>query len=121
MLKKMREFKAGIFQALSHPTRVEIVEHLSKGELSVRQLCEKAGIEQTNASQHLAILRHKQIVETRKVGNQIFYKLRDPLFAELLARMRQYFFAHVNEAVELLRAERQAAKKAGREKQEAKR
>ena len=90
MLDSMRRFKAGIFQALAHPTRVAIVEYLSHGEMSVGQLCEKVGVEQANASQHLAVLRNKHIVETRKEGNQIFYRLRDPLLGEVLEKMREY-------------------------------
>jgi DNA-binding transcriptional ArsR family regulator len=111
MLDSMRQFKAGIFQALGHPTRVAIVEFLSRGEMSVSQLCEKVGVEQANASQHLAVLRNKHIVENRKEGNQIFYRLRDPLLGEVLAKMREYFFAHMTEATELLREEKKGAKK----------
>jgi ArsR family transcriptional regulator len=107
MLDSMRRFKAGIFQALAHPTRVAIVEFLGDGELSVGQLCEKIGVEQANASQHLAVLRNKHIVETRKEGNQIFYRLRDPLLREVLEKMRAYFFAHMAEAMQLLREEQQ--------------
>lgn len=115
MLDSMRQFKAGIFQALSHPTRVAIVEYLSRGEMSVGMLCEKVGVEQANASQHLAVLRNKYIVETRKEGNQIFYRLRDPLLGEVLEKMREYFFAHMNEAMEMLREEKKGAKKAEQE------
>jgi DNA-binding transcriptional ArsR family regulator len=118
MLDSMRQFKAGIFQALAHPTRVAIAELLSQGEMSVGQLCEKVGVEQANASQHLAVLRNKHIVETRKEGNQIFYRLRDPLLGEVLAKMREYFFAHMAEAMETLRQEKREAKKI---EQEAKR
>ncbi len=108
----MRQFKAGIFQALGHPTRVAIVEFLSYGEMPVSRLCEKVGVEQANASQHLAVLRNKHIVETRKEGNQIFYRLRDPLLGEVLAKMRDYFFAHMTEGMEMLREEkREEAKK----------
>jgi DNA-binding transcriptional ArsR family regulator len=107
----MRQFKASIFQALSHPTRVAIVEYLSEGELSVSQLCEKIGVEQANASQHLAVLRNKHLVETRKEGNQIFYRLRHPLMGEILEKMREYFFAHLNEAMEILREEQRGSKK----------
>jgi DNA-binding transcriptional ArsR family regulator len=107
----MRQFKASIFQALSHPTRVAIVEYLSEGELSVSQLCEKIGVEQANASQHLAVLRNKHLVETRKEGNQIFYRLRHPLMGEVLEKMREYFFAHLNEAMEILREEQRGSKK----------
>jgi ArsR family transcriptional regulator len=114
MLESMRQFKAGIFQALGHPTRVAIVEFLSRGEMSVSQLHEKLGIEQANVSQHLAVLRNKHIVETRKEGNQIFYRLRDPLLGEVLEKMREYFFAHMSEAMELLREEKRKAIKAKR-------
>ena len=106
MLDSMRQFKAGIFQALAHPTRVAIVELLRLGELSVGELCEKVGVEQANASQHLAVLRNKHIVETRKEGNQIFYRLRDPILGEVLEKMREYFLAHINEALAMLREEK---------------
>ena len=115
MLDTMRQFKAGIFQALSHPTRVAIVEYLSQGEMSVGQLCEKVGVEQANASQHLAVLRNKHIVETRKEGNQIYYRLRDPLLGEVLAKMRDYFYAHMSAATEMLKEEQKAAKRAKHE------
>ncbi len=110
MLDSMRQFKAGLFQALGHPTRVAIVEFLRYGEMSVGRLCEKIGVEQANASQHLAVLRNKYIVETRKEGNQIFYRLRDPLLGEALEKMREYFFAHLNEAMHMLREEKKAEK-----------
>lgn len=118
MLNTMRQFKAGIFQALAHPTRVAIVEILSQGEMSVGRLCEIVEVEQANASQHLAILRNKHIVETRKEGNQIFYRLRDPLLGEVLAKMREYFHAHVTEAAELFREEKRATRKFRKRNQE---
>ena len=111
MLDSMRQFKAGIFQALAHPTRVAILEYLQYGEMSVGRLCEKVGVDQSNASQHLAVLRNKHLVETRKEGNQIFYRLRDPLLGEVLEKMRQYFLAHMNEALTLLKEEKKEAKK----------
>jgi ArsR family transcriptional regulator len=107
----MRQFKAEVFQALAHPTRVAIVECLDLGELSVGQLCEKVGVEQANASQHLAILRNKHIVQTRKAGNQTFYRLRDPAFGKVLAALKEYFLAHVAETLELLRQEQAEAVK----------
>jgi ArsR family transcriptional regulator len=111
MLQSLRQFKAEIFQALGHPTRVAIVEYLSHGEMTVGRICEKVGVEQTNASQHLAVLRAKFIVETRKEGNQIFYRLRTPLVGDMLEMMRQYFFDHMNEAMEMLRQEKREATK----------
>jgi ArsR family transcriptional regulator len=110
MLQSLRQFKAEIFQALGHPTRVAIVEYLREGEISVGQLCEKVGIEQANASQHLAVLRSKHIVETRKEGNQIFYRLGNPLVGDMLEIMRQYFFDHMNDAMQVLKQEQREAK-----------
>lgn len=115
MLESMRRFKADIFQALGHPTRVAIVEILSRCEMSVGRLCEKVGVEQANASQHLAVLRNKHIVGSRKEGNQIFYRLRDPLLGEVLAKMRDYFLAYINEATALLREEQKFARKVEQE------
>jgi ArsR family transcriptional regulator len=111
MLQSLRQFKAEIFQALGHPTRIAIVEYLRDGEISVGNLCEKIGIEQANASQHLAVLRSKHIVETRKDGNQIFYRLRNPIVSEMLEIMRQYFFDHMNEAMQMLKQERREVTK----------
>lgn len=104
-LESMRQFKAGIFQALAHPTRIFIVETLAKGETTVGKLSEMIGIAQSNASQHLAVLRNKHIVETRKEANQIFYRLRNPLLGEVLEKMREYFLAHAAESLQLLAGE----------------
>ena len=52
--------------------------------------CKRLGIEQANLSQHLAILRSRQIVVNRKDGNQVFYSLANPVLGEVLDIMRQY-------------------------------
>jgi DNA-binding transcriptional ArsR family regulator len=118
MLQSLRQFKADVFQALGHPTRVAIVEYLRYGEMSVGRLCEKVGVEQANASQHLAVLRNKHLVDTRKEGNQIFYRLRDPLLGDVLELMRQYFFTHLNEAMQMLKEEQYAATELVQERSE---
>ena len=107
MLESMRRFKAGVFQALAHPTRIAIIEHLCIGEMSVSKLCEEIGIEQANASQHLAVLRNKHLVETRKHGNQIVYRLRDPTLATVLGALRKFFLSHLSEIQTMLREEQQ--------------
>ncbi|MBA4192305.1 MAG: transcriptional regulator [Planctomycetaceae bacterium] len=100
---QLREFKAGIFQALANPTRVAIVELLrDEGEIPVARVIESLGIEQANASQHLAVLRSKNIVLTRKEGNQVFYRLRDKILGQILDLMRKYFQTHLAEVTDLL-------------------
>lgn len=99
----LREFKADVFQVLAHPKRIHIVECLREGERSVASIVESVGIEPANASQHLALLRSKRLVVGRKVGNQVFYSLRDPLLAEVLDTMKRYFKAHLRDSMEMLR------------------
>jgi DNA-binding transcriptional ArsR family regulator len=104
MQDSLRRFKAGVFQALGHPTRIAIVELLrDEQEVPVARIYEKLGLEQANVSQHLAVLRSKQIVVGRKNGNQVFYSLRDPILGQVLDLMRQYFQAHLSEALEMLK------------------
>jgi ArsR family transcriptional regulator len=102
MSEPLRRFKAELFQALAHPTRIAIVEVLREGELPAGKLIEKLGLEQANVSQHLAILRAKQIVVNRKAGNQVFYSLRDPVLGEVLDLLRGYFYSHLSDNLALL-------------------
>lgn len=102
MPNALRRFKAEIFQALAHPTRIAIVEALRHGEMSAGQLIEELEVEQANASQHLAILRAKQIVVNRKEGNQVFYSLRDPVLVEVLDILKRYFYAHLSQTMSML-------------------
>jgi ArsR family transcriptional regulator len=102
MPNMLREYKASIFHALAHPTRIAIVEALRAGEISARAIQERLGIEQANLSQHLAILRSRRIVAHRKEGNQVFYSLRNEALLKVLDMMRQHFQAHLAESVQML-------------------
>src|SRR5437763_17201867 len=100
--QQLRAYKASVFQALSHPTRIAIVEILREGELPASALQERLAVEQANLSQHLTVLRNRQIVVNRKEGNQVFYSLRDLLLVEVLDLMKRYCQQHFSEAVQLL-------------------
>jgi ArsR family transcriptional regulator len=102
MPDSLRRFKADIFQALAHPTRIAIIELFGSGELSAGELMGKLGMEQANISQHLGVLRTKQLVVNRKAGNQVFYAVRDPIILKVLALMRRYFQKNLKGALELL-------------------
>jgi ArsR family transcriptional regulator len=102
MQNMLREYKASIFQALAHPTRIAVLEVLRDGEISARSIQERLGVEQANLSQHLAILRSRRIVGTRKEGNQVFYSLRNRTLIEVLDMMRRHFQAHLAEEVQML-------------------
>jgi DNA-binding transcriptional ArsR family regulator len=102
MPDSLRQFKAEIFQALAHPTRIAIVDLLREGELTAGTFSEHLGLEQANLSQHLAVLRARQIVNTRRAGNQVFYSVRDPLIWKMLDLMRRYFQKQVGESMAML-------------------
>jgi ArsR family transcriptional regulator len=70
--------------------------------MPVSALVEQLEVEQANLSQHLALLRARQIVVARKAGNQVFYSVRDPLIWKMLDLMRRYFQKQVGESVAML-------------------
>jgi DNA-binding transcriptional ArsR family regulator len=98
----LRKFKAQTFQALAHPTRIAIVEALRDGELTAGTLMQLLEVEQANLSQHLAVLRAKQVLVNRKAGNQVYYAVRDPVLIKVLDLLRKYFYAHLNETLAML-------------------
>ncbi len=95
MAESLQRFKAELFKALAHPTRIRILELLRDGEKRVGQLQLELAVEGSSVSQQLAILRMKNLVDTRKVGNLIYYRLRDPQVNDLLDAARRIFEAHV--------------------------
>ena len=98
----LRAYKSSVFQALAHPTRVAIIEALREGELAAGSIQERLGLEQANLSQHLAILRTRQIVTNRKEGNQVFYSLRHPAFTQILDILRGCFEANLRDSIQML-------------------
>lgn len=66
---------AEIAQALGHPHRLELLEHLGQGERSVEELASRASLTVANASRHLQILRRAALVTTRRDGKRVLYSL----------------------------------------------
>ncbi len=91
----LRRFKAEFFKALAHPTRIHILESLRAGERNVSDLQEILAVEASTVSQQLAVLRAKNIVETRKAGASVFYRVRDSAVFDLLDAARTIFNNHL--------------------------
>lgn len=70
------EARAEIMKAMAHPTRLFIVDELSRGERCVCELTEMVGADVSTVSKHLSILRNAGIVEDEKRGAQVFYMLK---------------------------------------------
>src|ERR1700745_2948392 len=66
---------AEIAQALRHAHRLELLEHLGQGERSVEDLASRAGLTMANTSRHLQLLRRAALVEGRREGKRVFYRL----------------------------------------------
>ena len=98
----LQVWKAEFFKALAHPTRIRIVEYLREGEKTAGEIIDALQLEQSNASQHLAVLRHRNLLITRREGTSVMYSVRDPMFFEVLDLLRAYFYKHLSEVQGML-------------------
>jgi len=78
-------------KAMSHPLRLKILCTLGDQEVSVQDIVDRVGTSQSNISQHLAILRDKGILSSRKDANRVFYKVVDNRTLQLIGMMRNVF------------------------------
>ncbi len=76
--KELDEVVAGICKALNDAKRLLILHALRQGRYTVSELCEIIDVPQSNASQHLAVLRDRGLVEAERRGNTVVYSLRHP-------------------------------------------
>ncbi len=86
-----------ILKALAHPTRLKILELLKEGEKCVCEMLLPLKLHQANVSQHLAILKHFGVVEVEKKGLYVYYRLRNPKFAEILKALDEILIDLLNE------------------------
>ena len=78
-------------KAMSHPLRLKILCVLGDKEVSVQDIVDQVGTSQSNISQHLAILRDKGVLRTRKDANRVYYRVGDTRTLKLLGLMRDVF------------------------------
>ena len=102
MSTPLYQLKAEFFKTLGHPARIRVLELLGQREHAVSELLPVVGVEATNLSQHLAVLRRAGLVMTRKDGAAVYYSLTSPRVAELLAVARGILTEVLSEQVGLL-------------------
>ncbi len=78
-------------KAMSHPLRLKILCTLGNREVCVQAIVECVGTSQSNISQHLAILRDKGILSSRKDANKVFYRVDDKRTLRLIGMMQEVF------------------------------
>lgn len=82
---------ANSIKAIAHPLRLKILCVLGEDEVSVQDIVDQVGTSQSNISQHLAILREKAVLATRKDANRVYYRISDPRTIKLVGMMRDVF------------------------------
>lgn len=87
---ELHELHARVCKAIADPKRLLIINELRDCEMSVGDLCEALGITQSNASQHLAILRERGVVTTRRDGTSVFYALRGTKVVQAVDLLREF-------------------------------
>ena len=85
------ERAAYALKAMSHPLRLKILCAVGENELSVQDIVDYVGTTQRNVSQHLAKLRDKQILASRRDANRIYYRINDERILHLIELMRDLF------------------------------
>jgi ArsR family transcriptional regulator len=85
------ETAARALKSIAHPLRLKILCVLGDQEACVQDIVSAVGTSQSNISQHLAILRDKGILMTRKDANRVFYRVGDQRTLQLVAMMREVF------------------------------
>ena len=87
------ELAARSLRAMGHPLRLTILCVLGDQEISVQDIVDTVGTSQSNISQHLAILRDKGVLKTRKDANRVYYRVGDVRVLQLIGMMRDVFCA----------------------------
>jgi ArsR family transcriptional regulator len=85
------ETAARALKAIAHPLRLKILCVVGDQEVCVQDIVDAVGTSQSNISQHLAILRDKEVLSTRKDANRVFYRVSDQRTLQLVAMMREVF------------------------------
>ncbi|MFQ5977308.1 MAG: ArsR/SmtB family transcription factor [Candidatus Heimdallarchaeota archaeon] len=100
--RRIFQLHAEVCKTLANPIRLEILGLLRDGEKAVNELAALTGIRQATVSQHLAVLRQRRVVSTRKEGANIFYRIANPRIIEACDLIREVLFEQISEMEELV-------------------
>ena len=99
------EARAKIIKAMAHPTRLFVIDELSREEKCVCELTAMVGADISTVSKHLAILKGAGLVVDEKRGVQVFYKLRVPCVLDFLNCVESVMKSNVQEQLKLIEEE----------------
>ena len=94
--------KAQLFRVLGHPVRIRILELLGDGERTVGDLQAQLELDSSGTSQHLGALRQLGLLEARREGTSVYYRIKDPRVSQLLTVARQILTSALSDSQALL-------------------
>ena len=106
---RLYDLHAAICKTFANPWRLRIVEALGDSERTVSELVELLSISKSNVSQHLGIMREKGVLDHRREGGYVFYRLANPKTLVACRLMREVLIEQLERAGELSRLERQTS------------
>jgi ArsR family transcriptional regulator len=95
------ELQAEVSKTMAHPLRLAILHSLKDGEKTVNELTEITGASQSNVSQHLALMRQRGIVKTRKAGQNIYYRVSSPKISQACDMVREVLIEQLSQRQEI--------------------
>ena len=98
------ELQAEITKTMAHPLRLAILHSLRDGEKTVNELTSLLGVSQSNVSQHLALMRQRQIVKTRKTGATVYYSVSSPKISQACDMVREVLLEQLRQKQELVKS-----------------
>jgi DNA-binding transcriptional ArsR family regulator len=104
MEDQIYQYHAEMCQVFSHPKRLEVIDFLRDGEMSVSELAQKLGMTIGNLSQHLSMMKERHILATRKEGNMVYYRILNPKLMRCFDMMREMLFDQIKQDAALIGA-----------------
>jgi ArsR family transcriptional regulator len=102
MPNTLRDLKAELFKVVANPVRIRLLDELRSGPMTVGDLQRRLGVDSSNVSQHLAILRSRLLVTTRREGNNVWYSVEEPRIYSILDTAREILEAQLAQGQRIL-------------------
>lgn len=95
-------YHADMCKVLSHPKRLELINVLRDKEMSVGELSQRLELAIGNLSQHLAMMRERHILASRKEGNMVYYRITNPKILKAFDLLREILFEQIEQDAALI-------------------
>ncbi len=95
-------YHAEMCRVFSHPKRLELINTLRDREMSAGELGERLGLAKSNLSQHLAMMRERHVLVSRKEGNMVYYRIANPRLLQAFDMLREILFEQIRQDAALI-------------------